>query len=60
MGSEHTQEQKGKVHPKPSQEPAEPQKDAAPLTRSQVEGQLDPATLKRMQQTMGNALPDYC
>ena len=55
MSSEHTFEQKGKVKPKPSQETAELKKDEAPLTKSQVQGDLDAGTLTRMQQTVGNA-----
>ncbi len=55
MSSEHAFEQKGKVQPKPSQETAEPKKEQAPLTKSQVESGLDAQTLTRMQQTVGNA-----
>lgn len=55
MAGEHTFEQKGKVKPKPTQETAEPKKDEAPLTKSQMKGDLDAQTLKQMQQTVGNA-----
>jgi hypothetical protein len=55
MSSEHAFEHKGKVQPKPSQETAEPKKEQAPLTKSQVESGLDAETLTRMQQTVGNA-----
>lgn len=55
MAGEHTFEQKGKVKPKPTQETAEPKKDEAPLTKSQIKGDLDAQTLKQMQQTVGNA-----
>ncbi len=55
MAGEHTFEQKGKVKPKPTQETAEPKKDEAPLTKSQMQGDLDAQTLTRMQQTVGNA-----
>lgn len=55
MASEHAFEQKGNVKPKPVQETAEPKKDEAPLTKSQMQGDLDAQTLTRMQQTVGNA-----
>lgn len=55
MAGEHTFEQKGKVKPKPTQETAEPKKDEAPLTKSQIKGDLDAQTIKQMQQTVGNA-----
>lgn len=55
MSSEHAFEHKGKVQPKPSQETAEPKKEQAPLTKSQVESGLDAGTLTRMQKTVGNA-----
>jgi hypothetical protein len=55
MAGDHTFEQKGKVKPKPTQETAEPKKDEAPLTKSQMQGDLDAQTLTRMQQTVGNA-----
>ncbi|MGW8319754.1 MAG: eCIS core domain-containing protein [Candidatus Promineifilaceae bacterium] len=55
MSTEHLYDDKGKAKPAPSQETAEPEKETGPLTKSQVEGNLDAATLTRMQQTMGNA-----
>lgn len=55
MALEHSYDEKGKVKPKPQQEQAEPQKDAAPISMDKLQGQLNPATLTQMQQTLGNA-----
>ncbi len=55
MSSEHAYEQKGKIQPKPTQESSEPQKDEGSLTASQMAGKLDANTLRKMQQTVGNA-----
>lgn len=54
MALEHSFEEKGKVKPKPQQQ-AEPQKDSAPISADKLQGQLNPATLTQMQQTLGNA-----
>lgn len=54
MTSQHVFDEKGKVNAKPTQEPAEPQKDRSPLTLAQIQRQLDAETLTQMQQTMGN------
>jgi hypothetical protein len=45
----------GKARPKPAHETAEPQMDNKPLTAAQIQAKPDPATLARMQQTVGNA-----
>jgi hypothetical protein len=55
MSTEHLYDDKSRAKPAPTQETAEPEKETGPLTKSQVEGKLDAATLTRMQQTMGNA-----
>ena len=55
MALEHTFDEKGKVKPKPQQDQAEPQKDDAHISADKLQGQLNPATLTHMQQTLGNA-----
>lgn len=55
MANEFVFDETGKVRPKPSQETAVPQKDNQPLTTAQLQGKPDPATVARMQQTVGNA-----
>lgn len=57
MSIEHLLDTKGKVTAKPTQDAAAPQKDNVnrPLTSTQIQGKLSPATLTQMQRTVGNA-----
>ncbi len=57
MSIEHLLDTKGKVANKPTQDAAAPQKDNTnrPLTSTQIQGKLNPATLTQMQRTVGNA-----
>lgn len=55
MALEHSFDEKGKVKPKLQQEQVEPQKENAPLSADKLQGQLNPAMLTQMQQTLGNA-----
>lgn len=57
MSTEHLLDTKGKITAKPTQDAAAPQKDNVnrPLTTSQIQGKLSPATLTQMQRTVGNA-----
>jgi hypothetical protein len=55
MSLEHSFDEKGKVKPKPQQEHADLQKDEAHISVDKLQGQLNPATLTQMQQTLGNA-----
>jgi hypothetical protein len=54
MTSEHSFEEKGKVKPKPAQEPAAPRKENAPITADPQPERLNPATVQQLQQTVGN------
>lgn len=57
MSVEHLFDDGGKARPKPSQETADPQMDNGPLTKADIEGKgkLNANTVRKMQQTMGNA-----
>ena len=57
MSTEHIFDDGGKARPKPSQETADPQMDNSPLTKADIEGKgkLNANTVRKMQQTMGNA-----
>lgn len=55
MSAEHLFDDKGKVKPRPEQQPAEPEKSSGPVTPGRAPNRLDATTLTHMQQTMGNA-----
>ena len=55
MSVAHSFDEKGKVKPKPQQEQAALQKDETHMSVDTLQGQLNPATLTQMQQTLGNA-----
>lgn len=55
MSSEQAFDEKGKVKPKRTQKPAEPEKANNPVTLDDVQGKLDSNKLARMQKTVGNA-----
>jgi hypothetical protein len=55
MANQHAFEDKGKVQPKPTQEMEGPQKHEGPVTVDKMQGKLDADTVKKMQQTVGNA-----
>lgn len=55
MAHQQAYEDKGKVQPKPEQEPQTPQKEEGSVNIGDLKGDISANTLKRMQQTVGNA-----
>lgn len=55
MSGEHLFDDKGKVKPKPEQQPSEPQKSSGQLPAATGPNRLDAAALTHLQQTVGNA-----